>query len=97
MLETFSIIMPAYNHASMIGEAINSVLSELGPDDELIVINDGSVDATAATVRQFTDARIRLLSHDQNQGLSATRNTSLRNATRDYIGFCDSEISLELA
>lgn len=89
-LPRVSVIMPAYNQAHYIAEAIQSVLEQTYPDWELIVIDDGSTDETAATVARFPDPRIQLL-QQTNQGVSAARNVGIGVSTGDYIAFLDAD------
>ena len=85
-----SVIMPAYNTEKYIRESINSVLAQTFTDFELIVVDDGSTDATVAIVQNYTDSRIRLI-RQSHQGVSAARNMGLDAAKGDYITFLDSD------
>ncbi|MCB0107195.1 MAG: glycosyltransferase family 2 protein [Caldilineaceae bacterium] len=85
-----SIIMPAYNQARYIAEAIQSVLEQSYPDWELIIVDDGSTDDTAAIAFRFQDPRIHL--HRQtNQGVSAARNVGIALSRGEYIAFLDAD------
>jgi len=88
--ELVSAIMPAYNAERFINQAIQSVLSQTYADWELIVVDDGSTDGTAAIVSRFTDPRIRCI-HQENQGLAGARNTGIRAAQGTYLAFIDSD------
>ena len=66
-----SVVLPVYNCQDYIREAVESVLRQTFDDFELILIDDGSTDDTPLILRQFTDARIHLITK-QNQGLAAT-------------------------
>lgn len=85
-----SVIMPAYNQADYLGDAIRSVLVEQAVPLELIVVNDGSTDGTAAVVASFDDPRLRVI-HQANAGLSGARNAGLRRAVAPLIGFLDAD------
>lgn len=85
-----SIIMPAYNQAKYISEAIHSVLHQSNADWELIVIDDGSTDATAAVVAQFDDPRIRYI-YQRNKGASEARNEGIVRAAGEYVAFLDAD------
>jgi glycosyltransferase involved in cell wall biosynthesis len=85
-----SIIMAAYNHARYIREAIASALAQTYERWELIVVDDGSTDDTAALLRQFTDLRIRYI-YQENQGLAASRNRGIALAHGPYLAFLDSD------
>ncbi|NLG05081.1 MAG: glycosyltransferase, partial [Clostridia bacterium] len=88
-----SIIMPAYNAASFISESIESVLAQTYKNWELIVVDDCSTDNTAEIVEELQkeDPRIKLIRHEVNQGVAATRNTALDAADGDFIAFLDSD------
>lgn len=82
--------MPAYNSEVYIRESIDSVLAQSFTDFELIVVDDGSTDATVAVVQRFTDQRIRLI-RQPNRGVSVARNTGLEAARGQFITFLDSD------
>jgi glycosyltransferase involved in cell wall biosynthesis len=88
---TFSVVIPAYNQAEFLGEAIDSVLAQTYQHFEVIVVNDASPDNTEEVVRQYTDPRIKYIRHAQNKGLPAARNTGMRAATGDCIALLDSD------
>jgi glycosyltransferase involved in cell wall biosynthesis len=85
-----SIVIPAFNQSNYIEQAIQSVLAQSYPDWELIVVDDGSTDDTAARIASFTDPRIRYI-HQQNKGLPGARNTGIAQATGEYIAFLDAD------
>lgn len=87
---TFSVVIPAYNAADTLGEAIDSVLAQTRPDFEVIVINDGSTDDTAAVAAGFTDPRVRVYSQE-NAGPSAARNRGIAQAVGEYVSSLDSD------
>lgn len=84
-----SVIMPAYNTAHYIREAIDSVLEQDYPNKELIVIDDGSTDGTVEVLRSYGD-RITLLTQ-RNQGSAVARNAGLAAARGEYVAFLDSD------
>lgn len=84
-----SVIMPAYNAARYIEESIDSVLGQDYPNKELIIIDDGSTDATVDLIRAYGD-RVTLITQ-QNQGAAVARNAGLNAARGDYIAFIDSD------
>lgn len=88
-----SVVMPAYNAEKYIEEAIRSVLCQTWSDFELLVIDDGSQDATAEIVRRLADAdsRITLLENARNAGVSASRNRGVARARGQWIAFLDSD------
>lgn len=92
-----SIIMPAYNSAKVISNAIKSILNQSFTDFELIIINDGSVDNTEQIVEKFkkVDQRIKYFSIS-NSGSGVARNIGIENANGEYIGFVDADDSIEI-
>ncbi len=87
-----SIIMPAYNVAPYIGDAVRSALGQTFTDFELIVVDDGSKDGTADIVKELAqeDRRIRLV-QQPNRGLAGARNTALRAAHGELFALLDSD------
>jgi glycosyltransferase involved in cell wall biosynthesis len=86
-----SIVIPAYKQAQFLGEAINSVLTQTYANFELIVVNDASPDQTEEVVHQFSDPRIRYVSHPENRGLPAARNTGMRAAEGEIVALLDAD------
>ena len=82
--------MPTYNRASTIGRAIASVQAQTYTDWELVIVDDGSVDDTAAVVAAFGDKRIKYI-YQQNAERSAARNNGIAHASGNYICFIDSD------
>lgn len=74
-----SVVMPSYNQARFLGEAVASVLGQTLADLELIVVNDGSADDTADVLAAVDDPRLRVL-HQENQGASAALNAGFAQA-----------------
>lgn len=87
-----SIITPCYNAERYIAETIESVLSQTYPRWEMIIVDDGSTDGSAETVRLFLsrDSRIRYFRQD-NAGSAAARNTGIRHARGQYIALLDAD------
>ena len=84
-----SVVMPAYNTEEYAGEAIASVLAGADRLLELIVVDDGSTDATAAIAASFGDP-VRVI-RQENRGAAGARNTALAAARGTYLGFLDSD------
>jgi len=84
-----SVIIPAYNAESTIKRAIDSILAQSRPADEIIVIDDGSTDNTAELVRKYGDL-IRYF-YQKNTGLSGAMNYGIEKARGDWIGFMDAD------
>jgi GT2 family glycosyltransferase len=87
-----SVVMPAYNAAAYLADAIESVLAQTFPDFELIVVDDGSTDQTAAVARRLAsrDRRARLVS-TANGGPANARNTALGIARGRFVALLDSD------
>jgi len=85
-----SVIVPAYNAEKTILETIESVLQQTFADFELIVINDGSQDATLELVSGILDPRLQVFSFP-NAGLAASRNRGVARAQGEYISFIDAD------
>lgn len=86
-----SVVLPAYNREASIAAAIQSVLRQSWRDFELIVVDDGSTDATLARAREMSDPRLRVIASPRNAGPSAARNRGLAEARGDWIAFQDSD------
>lgn len=85
-----TVLMPAYNAAPYIAEAINSILHQTFVNFELLIVNDGSADNTEAVVRSFNDKRI-ILTNRLNGGVAAALNTGLKVARGSYIARFDAD------
>jgi glycosyltransferase involved in cell wall biosynthesis len=88
MTERQSVILPVRNGATHIAEAIGSALPQLSPDDEVIVIDNGSTDQTVAVVQAIGDVRVKVIS-EKRPGPAAARNAGLRVATGQLVSFVD--------
>lgn len=85
-----SVIIPAFNAERWVEEAVRSVLGQSLHDLEVLVVNDGSTDGTAAVLASITDNRVLTL-HQQNAGVSTARNNGLKRARGTYITFLDAD------
>jgi len=95
-VSAISYVMPSYNRAASLPAAAGSVLTQLEPGDELIVVDDGSSDATPAVLAALADRWGGLLVtlRQDNAGPGAARNRGLAAARNDWIGFLDSDDEL---
>ncbi|MBW4636136.1 MAG: glycosyltransferase [Iphinoe sp. HA4291-MV1] len=98
-MPTVSVIIPTYQRAHLLSEAINSVLAQTYKDYEIIVINDGSSDNTTEVLAQFGDCpkgsglkpnRITAI-HQSHRGVSAARNAGIKASNGQYIAFLDDD------
>src|ERR1700726_4982558 len=103
MLAPFSVVIPCFNEAERIGETVRSTLDYLSAESqetELIVVNDGSTDATSTIVRDaLAGAKIqtRLLENFPNRGKGAAVRTGLLAATKPIGLFFDADLSTPLS
>ena len=86
-----TVVLPVYNGAKYITEAIRSVLAQTFRDFELVVIDDGSTDRTAQILKNFRDTRLRVIRFAENQGLVAALNTGIRQSQSELIARMDAD------
>lgn len=84
-----SVVIPVFNGAAYIAQAIESVLSQTLPPDEVLVIDDGSTDGTAELVRRY-QPRVSYR-HQPNQGPGAARSFGIHQSNGDLLAFLDSD------
>ena len=80
MTPSVSVVIPSYNHAAYVGEAIRSALDQSHGDLEVVVTDDGSRDGTPDVIRRIGDPRIDLQVFEQNRGAGAALNSARRPA-----------------
>jgi glycosyltransferase involved in cell wall biosynthesis len=86
-----TVVISAYNEEELVGDAIRSVLAQTRGDFELVVVDDGSTDATAVVVGGFeADPRVRLISHS-NRGLAASLNAGIAAGSAPYVALLDAD------
>lgn len=88
---TITVLMPVFNVASYIKEAIDSVLNQSYTDFELLIIDDASTDATVNRILEFSDSRIRLIQKQKNLGLIDSLNLGVEQAKGKYIARMDGD------
>jgi glycosyltransferase involved in cell wall biosynthesis len=86
----FSIVIPTYNRANLIGLTLDSVLAQDFAEFEVLVVDDGSTDQTAEVIKRYSDARLHYLPK-QNEERGAARNYGLARAQGEYVLFLDSD------
>lgn len=87
----FSVVIPLYNKQNYITATLQSVLSQTFTDFEVVIINDVSTDESLKVATTVKDSRIRIINHEKNSGLSASRNTGIKNAHAEYVAFLDAD------
>lgn len=86
-----TVLLPVFNGARYVREAVASVLGQTFTDFELLVIDDGSTDASPQILAEVGDPRVRVLRHEQNLGLVATLNRGLAEARGEWIARQDAD------
>jgi glycosyltransferase involved in cell wall biosynthesis len=86
-----SVLIPAYNRAYIIREALQSAFAQTFQDFEVLVIDDGSKDLTSQIMQEYHDPRLRYIRHEKNKGYSGACNTGFREAKGEYVSFLDSD------
>jgi hypothetical protein len=85
-----SIVVPVFNKSKFIGKALESVLSQSFHNFEVIIVDDGSTDGSAAVVRNINDPRVKLFVQ-QNSGVSVARNIGIQHARGELVFFFDAD------
>ena len=85
-----SVVIPSFNYAHYLPQAIASVLAQTHAVIDLLIVDDGSTDSTRAVVAAIADPRLRYV-WQENAGLSAARNTGIREARHAFVAFLDAD------
>lgn len=93
MTVRLSVVVPMYNSERYIERCINSIIDQDMEEMEIILINDGSTDKTKYIAERYVNKykNVRLIHKEKNEGISAARNTGIKNAIGEYIVFIDSD------
>jgi glycosyltransferase involved in cell wall biosynthesis len=86
-----SVVLPVYNGSKYLGLAIDSILTQSFKDFELIVVNDGSTDASGEVIGSFNDNRLKVITNPTNVGITKSLNIGVKAATGKYIARMDSD------
>ncbi|HXN21373.1 MAG TPA: glycosyltransferase family 2 protein [Candidatus Dormibacteraeota bacterium] len=89
MVDNVSVYIPAYNVAKFLSRTIDGVLAQTYPADEILLIDDGSSDATVDIAGRYPS--VTVVRHDSNRGLSAARNTAFRTARNELVASLDAD------
>jgi glycosyltransferase involved in cell wall biosynthesis len=87
----FSVVIPLYNKEAYVAQTLNSVLNQTYQNFEVIIVNDCSTDNSLSVVEKIDDSKFKIINHNKNKGLSASRNTGINAATHPYIAFLDAD------
>lgn len=87
----FTVVIPLYNKENYVEDTLRSVLAQTFADYEVLIIDDCSTDNSLNVVTPYLSEKVRLISHQKNSGLSASRNTGIRNAGAQWITFLDAD------
>jgi teichuronic acid biosynthesis glycosyltransferase TuaG len=88
---TVSVVMPTYNSAVFLKDAIDSVLSQTFKDWELIIVDDASTDDTTEVLSSYQHPQISIHKNEKNLGVSESRNFAIKLAKGEWIAFLDSD------
>jgi glycosyltransferase involved in cell wall biosynthesis len=93
MNDLVSVVVPAFNRATTLGRCIESIVRQNHRHLEVVVVDDGSTDATLETAREWAllDQRVRVVAHGHRRGAQAARNSGLQVASGEWIAFLDSD------
>lgn len=91
MNKLISVIIPTYNRADIVIDAINTILNQTYQNFEIIIIDDGSTDNTKQVIKEINDPRIRYIYQENSGRPSCARNKGIKIATGEYIAFLDSD------
>lgn len=91
----FSVIIPLYNKENYVEDTLKSILRQTFSDYEVVLVDDCSTDGSVAKVQPFLSNTVRLVAHTQNSGLSASRNTGIRNSKAQFVTFLDADDTWE--
>ena len=92
-MPSISSIIPVFNTQKTLPACLDSVLEQTVTDIEALCVDDGSTDDSLSMLRRYAlaDARVRILRHERNRGVSRARNTGIEAAAGEYMAFVDSD------
>src|SRR4051812_33946165 len=86
-----SVLLPVFNGVGVVHDAIRSVLNQTFSDLELVIVDDGSTDATSELISRIPDGRLKIVRHGQNRGIVDALNSGLSAASGDLIARLDAD------
>ncbi|MCX6340255.1 MAG: glycosyltransferase [Candidatus Aureabacteria bacterium] len=87
-----SLYIPCYNAAKTLKSCLESILAQTYPVDEIIIVDDGSTDETVAIASRYP---VKIIRHQKNFGLAASRNTAFRTARNEFVAAVDADVALD--
>lgn len=87
----FSVIIPLYNKENYIENTLKSVLRQSYDDFEIIIVDDCSTDGSRNRAEFFVSSKVKIIFHEYNKGLSASRNTGIENSNSNFLVFLDAD------
>lgn len=90
-MAAISVLMAVYNCDKYLREAIDSILNQTWNDFEFIIVNDGSTDNSLKILQEYDDARIKLITYDENRGVAHARNVGLEYCISEYVALMDAD------
>ncbi len=87
----FTVIIPLYNKENFVENTLKSIINQTFTNYEVLIVDDCSTDASVTKIQTYLSDKIRIISHSKNSGLSASRNTGIRNAAAQYVTFLDAD------
>jgi len=87
----FTVIVPLYNKENFVEATLKSILDQTFGDYEVLIVDDCSTDSSLLRIQPYLSEKIQLISHRKNSGLSAARNTGIRNAAARFVTFLDAD------
>lgn len=94
MKPNISVVIPTYQHASSLPGCLDSVLSQEGVTLEIIVVDDGSTDGTQKVLAPYAARGVRII-QQANAGANPARNRGLKEATGEFVIFCDADVVMK--
>ena len=93
MVEKVTLYIPTYNAEKTLRKCLESVFSQTYPLWEILLVDDGSSDNTVEIARQYN---VKIIQHQENKGISVTRNTAISHSNGDFLAGVDSDVTLSL-
>lgn len=87
----FTVIIPLYNKENCIENTLKSVLAQTFQNFQIIIVEDCSTDNSKLKVESFSSEKIKIIQHENNKGLSASRNTGILHSNSNYLAFLDAD------